>query len=419
MKCFLIFALAGLFAACSTSEETGANEDLMDSEARVDVRVEGDVQATVDNALKFAEKQLKAAIEAYPDSGFPRTVNEDGTLRTVKSGDWTSGFFPGSLWYLYGYTGDTIFKSRAVAYMEDLEKEKFNTGTHDLGFMMFCPYGNAMKYDSANFDKYDHIILQATESLCSRYNDHVECIRSWDHGEWSYPVIIDNMMNLEMIWWAYQHHGDERYNTVAINHANKTMQKHFRPDYSSYHVVDYDPQSGLVLDRGTHQGYSDSSAWARGQAWGLYGYTMAYRMTEKPQYLIHAKKIAHFILEHEHYPEDGVPYWDYHDPAIPNTERDASAAAVIASALIELSQIDEANRDYFKEAAEKIIMSLSSTDYIAPYKGNGYFMLKHSVGAKPFDSEVDVPLVYADYYFIEALLRYKEAYMNTSTEAQG
>jgi hypothetical protein len=307
------------------------------------------------------------------------------------------------LWYLYDYSGDEKWLQKAKKWTECLEEVSTYGGTHDLGFMIFCSFGNG--YRLTGNENYKETILTASQTLSGRYNQTVGCIRSWDFGDWKFPVIIDNMMNLEMLYWATEVSGDSSFYNLSVDHANTTMENHYRPDHSCVHVVDYDPQTGKVLWKGTHQGYADESAWARGQAWGLYGYVMSYRETGDEKYLRHAQDIADFILAN--LPEDKVPYWDYNAPDQPNIPRDASAAAITCSALLELSQIDGvAKSDEYLQAAEEMIRSLSSPEYTAAENQNGNFILMHSTGNKPKDSEVDVPLIYGDYYYVESLLRY-------------
>jgi unsaturated chondroitin disaccharide hydrolase len=348
---------------------------------------------------EFMLNQLKG------EANQPRTF-EEGRLKTVGPRDWTSGFFPGTLWYLYEFTGEAKWKTAATDYTKRIESAKDYRGTHDLGFMFFCSYGNAQRL--APDPAYRDVILQASRTLCTRYNPQVGLIRSWDFGTWKYPVIIDNMMNLEMLTWAARETGEARFKEIAVSHADKTMVNHFRTDASSFHVVDYDPATGAVRGKQTHQGFADASAWARGQAWGLYGYTMMFRETGHTNYLEQAKRIAQFILNHPRLPADKIPYWDFDAPDIPNAPRDASAAAIIASALIELSGMVEPDfgRECFNLARQQLL-SLSSPTYLAKTGENGGFILKHSTGNKPKNSEVDVPLNYADYYFLEALLRYR------------
>ncbi|MCW3463423.1 glycoside hydrolase family 88 protein [Chitinophaga nivalis] len=361
-----------------------------------------------DETLQFAAKQYKLMMTHVPDSVLPRTTNtKDGSLMTSGSGWWTSGFYPGTTWYLYEYTKDPAFKAEALKRMAIVQKEQYNTRTHDLGFMMYCPFGNALRITGDTAWK--TILLTSARSLVTRFNPTVGCIKSWDHGTWKFPVIIDNMMNLELLNWATRVSGDPQFEKIARIHANTTIKNHFRADYSSYHVIDYDPATGAVYQKKTHQGAADSSAWARGQAWGLYGYTLMFRDTKDKAYLEQARHIADYILNSPRMPADLVPYWDYHAKEVPNALRDVSAAAVTASALLELSRYtDKTTGKRYWQAAEKMLTSLCSPAYLAKAGENNDFILMHSVGSLPHNSEVDVPLTYADYYFVEALLRYKQ-----------
>jgi len=333
----------------------------------------------------------------------PRTINRDGSLSLCTTGDWTSGFYPGVLWYMFEMTGQPEWKEKAIKYTATLEDEQFNGSDHDVGFRMFCSFGNALRLTS-NPD-YIPVLVQSAKTLIARYYENVGCIRSWNFNQdnWQCPVIIDNMMNLELLFWATQKTGDSVYYDIAVNHALTTMKNHFRPDNSSVHVVDYDTISGEVRQRNTHQGYADESSWARGQTWGLYGYTMTYRFTKNKDFLKQAEKIADFLLEHPNLPDDMVPYWDFDAPGIPDEPRDVSAAAIMASALYELCTYSLKGDIYYHQA-NKILESLSTTYASAPGENYG-FVLGHSVGAKPMDSEVAVPLNYADYYYLEARVR--------------
>jgi rhamnogalacturonyl hydrolase YesR len=364
-------------------------------------------QKFVEENMEFAAVRLKAMDEALKDPArTPRTTESDGSVRTVPSRSWTSGFYPGCLWYMYQYTGDDGWESLAEKWTEPLAGEKDNVRTHDLGFMLYNSFGNG--YRLTGNPEYRQILLDGANSLISRYHPVVGLIRSWDHGDWQYPVIIDNMMNLEFLFWATRETGDSIYWKVAVSHADSTLRNHFRDDWSAYHVVDYDTLSGMVTEKGTHQGYADGSAWARGQAWALYGYTMAYRETRDVQYLNAANHIADFILDHPRLPADMVPYWDFDAPGIPDDPRDASAAAIICSALFELCTYQDDGQRYY-DSAVKVLNTLASAEYKAVHVPNGNFVLMHSTGNKPRDSEVDVPLIYADYYFIESLIRYRES----------
>jgi unsaturated chondroitin disaccharide hydrolase len=362
---------------------------------------------------QFIEYQFRSGTDQYNilrtktlDNLFPRSYVTDLDREvTSKSDWWCSGFYPGSLFLLFEFTRHDSLKQEALRKLKLLEKEKDNKGTHDLGFMMYCSFGNGLRIlkDSS----YIPILITSAKSLMSRYNPRTQTIKSWDHGKWAYPVIIDNMMNLELLTWATKVSGDSSYFKVAVNHANTTMKNHYRPDYSSYHVVNYDTVTGKVLHRQTAQGASDSSAWARGQAWGLYGYTMMFRETGIKAYLEQARKIAAFMLNHPNMPKDKIPYWDYNAPGIPNALRDASAAAIMSSALLELSKfVENKEKDQYISVATTILKTLGTPGYKAPAGKNGGYLLMHSVGHFPQGSEVDVPLTYADYYFIEALWRY-------------
>lgn len=373
-----------------------------------------------------AEEQLSAQLrQVLEPTEFPRTIGPDGKLKTTKKNDWTEGFYPGCLWYVYEYTKKDQWKEAAVRWTESLESLKTMTNHHDIGFLMYCSFGNA--YRLTGNEKYKEILVESAKSLCTRFNEKVGCIESWNYrkawngkDEWFYPVIIDNMMNLELLYFATKVTGDSVYAQVANRHAETTAHNQFRGDYSNYHVVDYDEVTGQVLHKATCQGFSDNSAWARGQAWAIYGYTMAYRETRRKDFLEMAVHTADFWLNHPNLPEDGVPYWDFnagqkgyvpdwnYDPeAFKVIPRDASAAAISASAFLELADYVSDGERYEKEA-EKILKTLSSPEYLATPGTNCNFVLKHSVGSIPHGQEIDVPLVYADYYYLEALLRYSE-----------
>ncbi len=337
----------------------------------------------------------------------PRTLDPQGELVLVPSRDWTSGFFPGTLWFLYEYTGKNEWLMQAREFTTSIEPEKWNGGTHDMGFKIYCSFGSG--YRLTGDPHYREVIIHSAQTLISRFKPETGCIRSWDHNrdKWGYPVIIDNMMNLELLFAATRLTGDSTFWKIAVSHANTTMKNHFRPDFSSYHVIDYDTLTGEVLKRNTHQGYSHESAWARGQAWALYGYTLCYRETRDPKYLRQAEQIAAFILNHPRLPADLIPYWDFDAPGIPDEPRDVSAAAVIASALFELAGYSDQGKDYRKKA-RKIVGALTQNYRAKPGEAHGFILLQ-STGSKPANSEVNVPLSYADYYYLEALLRSRDA----------
>ncbi|MFT2010517.1 glycoside hydrolase family 88 protein [Pontibacter sp. 13R65] len=360
----------------------------------------------VETTMQRVEQQLKAMAQANTDvTRYPRSTNKDGSLATVTSDDWTSGFFPGSLWYMYDYTKDRNWEKMARNWTAGLAKEQFNKTTHDLGFMLYCSFGNG--YRLTRDPAYRDILIEGAKSLMSRFDERTGAIRSWDFNKevWQFPVIIDNMMNLEMLYWASKETGDPIYAAVATQHAITTLNNHFRPDFSSYHVIDYDTVSGKARIKQTHQGYADASAWARGQAWGLYGFTVAYRETKDERFLKHAQGIAEFFINHKNMPSDKVPYWDFDAPSRPDLPRDASAAAIAASGLLELSGYSGAKGEAYKSAATQMLSTLATPAYLAKPKSNNNFVLMHCTGHMPNNSEVDVPLNYADYYFIEGMLR--------------
>ncbi len=366
----------------------------------------------IEENMHFAAQQYKVLMKNVPADLMPRSYDAaKDQLITSNTKWWCSGFYPGSLWLIYGATGDKDIKEEAEKRLAIQEKEKHYTGNHDLGFMMFCSFGTA--YNLTKNPAYKDVIITSASSLSTRYRPSIKAIQSWDSSSnFKCPVIIDNMMNLELLEWVSKNGGEQKFHNIAVEHANTTLKNHFRPDYSSYHVLDYNLRTGGVDRKVTHQGYSDESAWARGQAWGLYGYIVMYRFTKNAVYLSQANNIARFLLNHPNLPEDKIPYWDFDAPDIPNAKRDASAGAIMASALLELAQYTKGQqKKQYISSAEKMIQSLASPAYKAPLGKNGGFLLQHSVGHLPNKSEVDVPLTYADYYFLEALTRYKKWYL--------
>ncbi|EPR71126.1 glycoside hydrolase family 88 protein [Cyclobacterium qasimii] len=372
----------------------------------------------LDVNIDFAVKQSILMGDLLADSTniFPRTADENGNLLTIGGYWWTTGFFPGSLWLLYAETKDENLKTLADKLSSELAPLQFSTDNHDIGWIINSSFGNSYRINENRHDA--DVILQTAKSLITRYSSTVGSIRSWDKSDrsekngWDFIVNIDNMMNLELLTTAYRISSDAVFLQIAIEHADKTLKNHFRSDNSSYHVVDYDTLTGEARKKQTVQGYADDSSWARGQAWGLYGFTMMYRETGKQRYLDQAKLIAEFIVNHPRLPNDKIPYWDFDAPDIPNANKDASAAAIICSALIELSQyVDNRLSAKYMSVAKQQLKSLSSPAYQAKLGENACFILKHSVGAFPANSEVDVPLIYADYYYVEAMIRLKNIYL--------
>lgn len=398
-------------------------------------------RAFVESNIRFAVAQAKEMVQAVDANlvkeRYPRTIAKSGLLASTNMYDWTSGFFPGNLWYLYELSRDELFKQKAKAWTISLEPLKTYTGNHDLGFMMYCSFGNGYRLAPGETAAYRDILIRGASSLCTRYSEKTRCIKSWETNKsWDgkvrqYPVIIDNMMNLELLMWAAKATSSkaeaEKFRHIAVTHANTTLKNHLRPDYSTYHVVSYDPQTGEVESKTTAQGWSDGSTWSRGQAWGIYGFTMMYRETGDKAYLETAKKMADFFLSHPNLPADKIPYWDFNAqqegyvatwpdrtsafPVSPDEfpiarYRDASAGAIVSSALFELYA--HTKSEAYLTAAVAMLHSLASDVYKAGLGENANFIIKHCVGSIPHGSEIDVPLVYADYYFLEALLRYRQ-----------
>lgn len=392
--CCLVFVF--LAASCSPKAEKESMESV----------IERGLTRATEQSLLMAENLMNV------EGKLPKSI-KNGKLETSGYDWWCSGFFPGALWYLYESNPTDEMKKYAEMYTQRVEKAQYVTDNHDVGFMVNCSYGNGYRITGNN--AYKEVMLQGAKSLSTRYRANIGLIRSWDSNKinWQFPVIIDNMMNLELMMQAGKMSGDSTYIKIALSHADRTMRNHFRPDYSCYHVVSYDTLSAEPHKKQTHQGYSDSSSWARGQAWALYGYTMMYKESGRKSYLRHANNIAKYLMGHPNMPSDKVPYWDYDCPDIPNTPKDASAAAIMASALVDLSQM---NNDGFGKKclsyAEEQIRSLTSPAYLAENAKNCNFVLMHSTGNKPGNSEVDVPLSYADYYYVEALIRLKKLYKN-------
>ena len=364
----------------------------------------------VKDNIANAEIQIGSLLEASEEGDTIRIPSsyQNGEIVYVPTDDWVSGFFAGTLWYMYELTGDEYWAEHAQKHTEVLDSIQYLTWHHDVGFMIYDSYGNGLRLK--NIDGYKDVCINTAKSLSTRFRPGAGVLQSWnvDRGwqserGWKCPVIIDNMMNLELLFKATEFTGDPTYANIAISHADKTLENHFRPDWSCYHVVDYDPETGEVRRKCTAQGYADESAWARGQAWALYGYAVAYRFTGDKKYLDLSEHVAVYLFNSPTMPEDLVPYWDFNAPGIPDEPRDASSAAIIASGLYELYHFT--GKEDYKSKADRILESLSTPAYRAEPGTNGGFILMHSVGSIPHGSSIDVPLNYADYYFLEALVR--------------
>lgn len=320
MKNLIVFACATFLVSCGGTSKT---------------EEKGFIEENLDFACAQLGKEMNV-IEASGKCLNPVTLKEDGSVYYCGYADWRSGFFPGSVWYLYELTGDTTFLSHATRYTNAIEEAKNLTWHHDVGFMVNCSFGNGLRL--ARIPAYKEVMVQTAKSLSTRFREKPGVIQSWDvergwqsERGWECPVIIDNMMNLELMFEATRLSGDSSFYKIAVSHADRTLAEHFRPDGSCYHVIDYSIQDGSVRHRQTAQGYADESAWSRGQAWAIYGFTVCFRETGDRKYLDQALKTFDFMKNHKAMPADRIPYWDMDAPNIPNEPRDASSASCIAS----------------------------------------------------------------------------------------
>ncbi len=381
------------------------------------VNASAETELDIDKDLAYCDTQIHRTLDELRGKSdtidytmMPRNMEGDATCwhcRKVDKEEWCGGFWPGILWYNYEATGDTTIREEAEKFTSSLEfLSKIPAFDHDLGFLMFCSYGNG--YRLTHDPHYRQVIIDTADSLATLYNPNVGTILSWPRNVkmlGGHNTIMDNMINLEMLFWAAKNGGGHNLYDIAVKHAETTMKHHFRPDYTCYHVAVYDSVSGDFIKGMTHQGYADNSLWARGQSWAIYGYTMVYRETRDPRFLDFAQKVTDVYLER--LPEDYVPYWDFDDPRIPNAPRDASAAAIVASALLELQgYVQPEQSKKYLTAAEKMLASLGSDAYRCGNRRPAF--LDHSVGHHPAGSEIDAAIIYADYYYIEALLRMKK-----------
>jgi unsaturated chondroitin disaccharide hydrolase len=369
-----------------------------------------DLRTRVSETLDFIEQQLVATIAEVDDpDDYPRSTDPaTGAWSTRSASSWTSGFFPGQLWLMYEHTENAALLEAAEDWTAGLASQASRTDTHDLGFMILNSFGHA--YRITGTESYRQTTLTAAASLDSRFDEDVGATRSWDFGSWEFPVIIDNMMNLELMFWGATQTGTsqgQQWLDHAIRHADTTLESHVRNDGSTYQIVDFDPDTGDILSRETRQGYADESTWARGQAWGIYGFAMSYRESGHARFLATAMALADYFTAN--LPSDHVPYWDFDAPDIPDEPRDSSAAAIAASGLLELSELAPTPSDrarYFDEAVSILDALMSSA-----YRSDGAVssgILLHATGNKPSGTEVGVSLIYGDYYFTEALLRHQK-----------
>jgi len=376
-------------------------------------RSEGTEAAFDDPLLNFIAQQASRTATTISPTAYPEATSSSSsslnTWITCAAGCWTCGFFPGQLWYLYNLTGDSTWKDHASTWTNGISGQQYNTGTHDVGFMVFDSFGKG--YELGGMTSYKSVILNAAQSLSTRFNPTVGCIQSWGAGnhcvydpnvKTNYPVIIDNMMNLELLFWAAANGGSSNFYNIAVTHADTTLKNHIRSDGSTYHVVDYVPSNGAINIRCSAQGYFDESTWARGQAWCVYGFTMTYRYTKLSRHLQAAQTCADVYVKHLQ--SDNIPLWDFDwDGDTGYHYRDTSSAAIAASGLLELATFSDSSKPYHT-VAENIIAALNSTAYLGTYdKTEGVEL--HSIGNYPANGQIDVDLIYTDYYLLEAIRR--------------
>jgi hypothetical protein len=367
-----------------------------------------DTSAQVDSLLNhFVDKYHTFIVNFRDSTRFPRTIRK-GELMFTTSSEWTSGFFPGILWNLYRYSDEDDFRKAAISWSHALLSESSNTSTHDIGFIINCSAGHGYRITRKEYFK--DTLLKAAESLATRYSEKTGCIKSLDSlHDFSFPVLIDNLVNLEILFKAWKFTGDDHFYNIAYSHALKTMENQLQMDFSVYQLVDYDPERGYPVYKGTFHGYDSITHWMRGQTWGVYGYTMAFRETKDRIFLDLAERLADYILDHPGFSEENFPFRDQTAPIIPQIPMDASAAAILASALIELSTFEEtSDQEKYFIAGENIIQTLGEPEYCSAKNENNFFVVKHCIGNYLGKTEVGVPMIYADYYFLEALLKYSE-----------
>ncbi len=361
-----------------------------------------------DKVFDLAAEKLTKTVESIQDSNrFPRYIEEDGTWATTDSHAWSSGFFAGCLWIMFEYTGDEIWKKHAVKWTESMEREKHNRDNHNNGFMMMPGFGNG--YRLTGNEHYREVLIESARSLASRYSDKVGCIKANEMKQWKYPVMVDTMVNIELLFWAAKNGGDPSWHDMAVAHATNTMRYHVREDGSTVQIVDCDPETGDVLGHYTLCGLSGDSAWSRGQGQALYGFAVAYRETGNPEFLETAQRLADYFIEK--LADDPVPDWDNKVPNFPDTIRDSSAGSIASVGLFELQKLvkDQGNAQRYRMAATDIFVTLVINNYLT-IASNSYGLIKHATWKKPTDPQADTSLIWGDYNFLEALVLYDKIY---------
>ena len=367
-----------------------------------------DIDSLISENLSYAQKKITYFLENLDVNTYPGSVDDKGQLITIPAKSWEAGYLAGILWYLYDYTREEKWKIYAQQWTAGLELQKFNKNSHDLLFMLYASFGNGYKF--THDELYKDVLIVGSKTLASRYNPQLGYIKSWDAFYPSqtiqFPVIIDALLANEMLFYVSRISGDSSFYKIAYKHALNTKRDFIRNDYSTYYLVEYDTILNAVKAKRTWLGYADESTWARGHARAIYGSAVVFRETGDSSFLELSKKTADFYMQHPRLPADLIPYWDFDDRDIPNAPRDASAACIAASGLLELASLLPAKeRDKYIDFAVRTLKSLASDKYRNTPNENLGFILKHSTGSRSWNIEVDKPKISADYYFIESLIK--------------
>ncbi|MCK4733831.1 MAG: glycoside hydrolase family 88 protein [Methanophagales archaeon] len=340
------------------------------------------------NILGYAVKKVDQRIKL---NDFPH-ITENGKWTTTEDGYWTGGFWVGMLLLVYKITGDERYKAEAYNWAKRLENRK-NDKTFDLSFLFYPSF--VLGYDITGDRYFRKVALEAAETLSTLFHEKASFVYN-KIDEKIGRTIIDAMPDLQLLWWAYEETGGERFYEVARTHSMRTVDEFIRDDYSTVHVIDFDLETGELQRKITVQGYSDDSCWSRGQAWAIYGFTLAYKHTRDELFLRTAEKLAEYFIKN--LPEDYVPYWDFNDPK--KELRDSSAAAIASSGLLDLSALS--GKKGFRDVAINILSSLCD-NYLCEEEKDG--ILKHGCFHKPEEKGADESLIWGDYYFIEAIMK--------------
>jgi unsaturated chondroitin disaccharide hydrolase len=391
-KPFSIFIfLMLLVLSCNTSKST--NQEYIEKE------IKEHAEFQLNFLLQQANSELRDGNVLFPRS----FINNH--IEFVQGTECNSGFFPGILWQMYRLTEDESWKNEAEKFTNILQQVQFNNNKLDSCYNLMASFG--LGYQLTQDQELRETLIQAAKMMASRFNEKVGSIRSWnsDGDQQDFRVSIDNLMNLELLFWAWNETGETVFYNIACSHANNTIKNQFRTDYSTWHVVNYDSITGEVRGKTNQYESSAESCYSLSQAKALYGFTMIYRETKESKYLKQAEKIADFILNHSNLPDNSIPYREFSAPGMQDEVRDVKAAAIMASALLELSEYLPDNTNQYRSVADIILRSLSSDHYLNKKREAGGFLLKQTAGSKLNDKDIDMASIYTDYYFLEALVK--------------